>query len=102
MDDEGMVKMIIDPAKEACSKLRAPEAIAVDRLNNILVSDSGNQRLLRFSSNGMFSRSLLNFMLAPVPRADTTVHGVAVGAGDRMGVVVTGREMAQVRVYQLV
>jgi hypothetical protein len=103
IDPSGKVKLLISPVQEPCGKLLAPEAIAVDRIGNIIVSDSGNRRLLRFSANGMYSRCLLNFSLgATSTPGGVTVHGVAVGEGGAMAVVVAGESMAEIRVYQLV
>ena len=101
IDSAGKINLVVEPSREPCGKLLAPEAIAVDCIGNIIVSDTGNRRLLRFSANGMFSRCLLNFSLG-TGRGDMTVHGVAVGEGGAMAVVLAGSNMAEVRVYQLV
>jgi len=99
LDNDGYLKHTINPSREACGKLKNPQAIAVDKSNNVLVADTGNQRVLQFNNNGAFAKCLLNFAVHGVNKVQLYPQGVSVTQHGHIVVVVTGRDVAQVRIY---
>lgn len=100
VDEEGSTKLTIEPALQACGQLREPQSITVDRSNNLYVSDTGNQRVLRFANNGAYSRCIINCKtqcsdkkLAP--------YGLATTSAGHLVVVIAGIQTAEVRIYQV-
>ena len=98
----GRLRATVRAHTEPCGSLLAPHSVTCDKWNNILVSDTGNGRLLKFSANGTFSRCLLNVKLLHEAKHDLSPQGVAVSTThDRIFVVMTATEQAYVAVYQL-
>ncbi len=100
IDEEGTGKMTINPALETCGKLNNAESLAVDRSNNFFVADTGNQRVLRFTNHGTFSRTLLNCRANPADKR-LYPYGVAITDIGNLVVSLAGENAAEVRIYTL-
>jgi hypothetical protein len=104
--EDGFIKSIINPAQEPCSALRNSTAVAVDQSHNILVSDSGNKRVLLFGANGRYKQTILDSATlsrgseASRKMGDSTKMpiGVAVSPADQAFVVTRGTKFAEVLV----
>ena len=104
MDTNGAIKITINPTKDACGALKEPGHLTTDKWNSILVSDTGNSRVLKFSANGNYARCLLNYKIwgTAGPESDLKPQGVCVCPGrDKMVLVVLGDHKAHVSIYQL-
>jgi len=89
--EDGFIKSVINPSQESCSALRSPSAVAVDQSHNVLVSDSGNKRVLLFGANGRYKDTILN-------KSKMTPVGVDVSSADQAFVVTRGTKSAEVLV----
>ena len=98
IDEEGVPRMTIEPAQQACGQLREPHSVAVDRSNNVYVADTGNQRVLRFANNGAFSRCVLNCRTSTSEKK-LAPYGLATTATGHLVVVMAGNHTAEVRIY---
>lgn len=97
MTDDGYIKSTILPAQlEACGRLQAPSAVAVDLAHNIVVSESGRgARVLLFGANGRLQRVLHGSNTAgPWPAA------LSVGLDDRLYIIMREDKFAEIRVYE--
>lgn len=103
MDSNGNLKTSIVPSKETCGPLTLAEGLTTDKWNNILVSDTGNNRILKFSANGTYARCLLNFKLSSGNDKDLQTRGITTGKPncDAMVIVVTGSSIAYIAIYKL-
>ena len=100
IDEEGTSKMTINPALEACGKLLNAESLTGDRSNNLYVADTGNQRVLKFTNHGTYSRILLNFK---ANAADKRLfpYGIVITDIGNLVVSLAGENSAEVRIYSL-
>ena len=103
LDTNGGARLTINSAREACGRLRNAQSLTVDKANNIIIADTGNQRVLQYNCNGAFSRTLLNFTVNTggrgPPPPQLYPQGVSITQYGQLIVVVTGQDVAQVRVY---
>jgi len=101
LTDDGFIKSVTSPAHEQCSGLKQPTAVTVDRSHNVIVSDTGNQRVLLFGANGKYQRTLYdgrdggNAGGAPVGRPTWPI-GLDVNDEDQLFVIVKGDKFAEV------
>lgn len=58
LTSEGVIKTVTQPAQEPCGRFNKPTAITVDQSDNVIVSDTGNRRVLLFTASGRFNRLL--------------------------------------------
>ena len=100
LDEDGIGRQTIDPALESCGRLRQPESLSLDRSNNIYVADTGNQRVLKFSHTGAYSKCLLNCRANPSER-HLAPYGLAMTEHGHLVVVMSGEQTAEVRIYQI-
>ena len=104
MDDEGIVKCIIQPHNEPCGKIIDPFSITFDRWSNIFVTDVSARKVLRFSPNGKFSRCVLNFTLGETSTNTNQLRAYGLSASaeaDHLLTVICGDKCAEVRIYKL-
>jgi hypothetical protein len=104
MDDEGIVKFIIQPQNESCGKILDPFSITFDRWSNIFVTDVLSKKVLRFSPNGKFSRCVLNFTLGETSTNVSQLRAYGLSASveaDHLLIVICGDKCAEVRIYKL-
>ena len=107
VNENGDTKQVINPAQHVCGKFKNAQALVVDKVDNIIVVDTGNQRLLQFNNNGVFTKCLLNLS---TPGASLSTkqkrviplypQGVCLTSHGLLIVVLSGREQAQIRIYQ--
>ena len=107
IDEDGNTKQVINPAHHVCGKLKNAQALAVDKSDNIIIADTGNQRLLQFNNNGVFTKCLLNVSTVQRPPrrqqsrcTQLYPHGVCVTQHGLLIVALSGMEQAHVRIYQ--
>ena len=100
IDEEGTSKMTINPALESCGSLADAESLTTDRDNNFYVADTGNQRVLRFTNHGTFSRTLISWKNNPSDKK-LFPHGVAITDIGRLVVSLAGEKYAEVRIYSI-
>ncbi len=100
IDEDAVSRLTINPSLESCGKLNDPESISVDRSNNVYVADTGNQRVLKFSNNGAYSKCIVNCK-ASASDKKLYPYGVAATEQGNLIVVISGDQTAEVRIYQL-
>ena len=100
IDEEGTGKMTINPALETCGKLVDAESLTVDRSNNFYVADTGNQRVLRFTNHGTYSKTLVNCKASAADKRFYP-YGVAITDVGNLVVSLAGENAAEVRIYTL-
>jgi len=109
MADDGFIKSTISPAQlDGCGRLQEPTSIAVDSSHNIVVSESGRAaRILLFGANGRLQR-VLHGPSSPAGRVKESKSSestspwpaaLAIGADDRLYVIMRGEKFAEIRVY---
>jgi len=107
-DDTGRLLSKIKPGKLECGALNNAVSVCTDKFDNMIVSDSGNRRLVQFLALGSYMTTLLSW--GPMsPRRDSCVldesttastYGITMSADGFLMVVVSGGGFAEVRVYR--
>ena len=100
IDEEGTSKMTINPALETCGKLTDAESLTADRSNNLYVADTGNQRVLRFTNHGTYSKTILNCKAIAADKR-LSPYGVVITDIGNLVVSLAGENAAEVRIYTL-
>ena len=100
IDEEGTSKMTINPALETCGKLADAESLTADPSNNLYVADTGNQRVLRFTNHGTYSKTILNCKATAADKR-LSPYGVVITDIGNLVVSLAGENSAEVRIYTL-
>jgi hypothetical protein len=95
LTEDGFIKSVINPSQEPCAALKNPTAIATDQSHNILVSDTGNQRVLLFGANGRYRQTIYERQTdqSGGPMIPT---GLDVSQNDQVFIVTKGEKSAEV------
>jgi len=75
--------------------LYQPLGVCVDSSDNIIVADSGNQRVVRFSKHGSYSGTIIDLSIG----IGKPCNVACMPSAGQLIVLVTGRHYAQIRVY---
>ena len=77
--------------------LKNPMGVCTDSAENVIIADSGNKQLVSFSASGQFQHTLVDYN---VEGGDIKPVKVALSPNmDKMVVLVTGNEYAEIRIY---
>lgn len=75
--------------------------ITVDRQDAIIISDHGNKRVMRFSSDGQYVQCIIDFMQGtnPADAAGLFLYGVQASNSFKLYVAVSTMQSSEIRIY---
>lgn len=105
INEAGMMQLKISLSSSIIpnGQIKDAHGITVDRQDAIIVSDHGNRRVMRFSSDGLCVRCIIDFMQGTngAGTGGLFLYGVQVSNSFELYVAVSTSQSAEVRVYNI-
>lgn len=105
VDNSGIVKLKVSLSSvHSCGPTDGVYTITVDSHDSIIMSDSGNKRVLQFSSGGTFLNCLVDFGKKSdggINPSAPFVYGLAVNHSSRLYIATSYSKFSEIKVYGL-